>query len=238
LKLIIDIGNTKVKLALFLNKELIRQEAIAKFSKEEINNFCSNESYVSSIVSSVRDLSKYEKELLSDIGAIILNKDTPIPISSNYLSMQTLGSDRIAGVVGATMRFPKKNIWVFDAGTCLTMDFIDEHKIYHGGRISPGINMRFTALNKFTDKLPLVQIEDRAKFIGNDTNSSIFSGVQNGIVDEVNTLLSEYTKQNNDFVVIFTGGDCFFFEKALKISIFADPFLVLRGLNEILDFNE
>jgi len=227
-----------VKLALFLDKELIRQEAIEKISKEEINNFCSNESYVSSIVSSVRDLSKYEIELLSDIGAIILNKDTPIPISSNYRSMQTLGSDRIAGVVGATMRFPKKNIWVFDAGTCLTMDFVDEHKIYHGGRISPGINMRFTALNKFTDKLPLVQIEDKAKFIGNDTNSSIISGVQNGIVDEVNTLLSEYTKQNNDFVVIFTGGDCFFFEKALKISIFADPFLVLRGLNEILDFNE
>jgi len=238
LKLIIDIGNTKVKLALFLDKELIRQEAIEKFSKEEINNFCSNESYVSTIVSSVRDLSKHEIELLSDIGAIILNKDTPIPISSNYRSMQTLGSDRIAGVVGATMRFPKKNIWVFDAGTCLTMDFVDEHKIYHGGRISPGINMRFTALNKFTDKLPLVQIEDKAKFIGNDTNSSIISGVQNGIVDEVNTLLSEYTKQNNDFVVIFTGGDCFFFEKALKISIFADPFLVLRGLNEILDFNE
>ena len=227
-----------MKLALFLDKELIRQEAIEKISKEEINNFCSNEFYESSIVSSVRDLSKYEKELLSDIGAIILNKDTPIPISSNYRSMQTLGSDRIAGVVGATMRFPKKNIWVFDAGTCLTMDFVDEHKIYHGGRISPGINMRFTALNKFTDKLPLVQIEDKAKFIGNDTNSSIISGVQNGIVDEVNTLLSEYTKQNNDFVVIFTGGDCFFFEKALKISIFADPFLVLRGLNEILDFNE
>lgn len=227
-----------MKLALFLDKELIRQEAIEKFSKEEINNFCSNEFYVSSIVSSVRDLSKYEIELLSDIGAIILNKDTPIPISSNYRSMQTLGSDRIAGVVGATMRFPKKNIWLFDAGTCLTMDFVDEHKIYHGGRISPGINMRFTALNKFTDKLPLVQIEDKAKFIGNDTNSSIISGVQNGIVDEVNTLLSEYTKQNNDFVVIFTGGDCFFFEKALKISIFADPFLVLRGLNEILDFNE
>ena len=227
-----------MKLALFLDKELIRQEAIEKISKEEINNFCSNESYLSTIVSSVRDLSKYEKELLSDIGAIILDKDTPIPISSNYRSMQTLGSDRIAGVVGATMRFPKKNIWVFDAGTCLTMDFVDEHKIYHGGRISPGINMRFTALNKFTDKLPLVQIEDKTKFIGNDTNSSIISGVQNGIVDEVNTLLSEYTKQNNDFVVIFTGGDCFFFEKALKISIFADPFLVLRGLNEILDFNE
>jgi type III pantothenate kinase len=109
---------------------------------------------------------------------------------------------------------------------------------YLGGRISPGLSMRFQALNNFTDKLPLLSSSKGAKFIGNDTNSSIISGVQNGIISEVSNFISDYKKQNKEIIVVFTGGDCFFFEKELKISIFADPFLVLKGLNEILDFNE
>ena len=75
-------------------------------------------------------------------------------------------------------------------------------------------------------------------FIGTDTKSSIISGVQQGILSEVLTLISDYKKQNNDFIVVFTGGDCLFFEKELKSSIFADPYLVLKGLNEILEFND
>jgi type III pantothenate kinase len=160
------------------------------------------------------------------------------PVNSKYISMESLGMDRLSAVIGAGCIFPKKNILVFDAGTCLTIDCLDSNMNYLGGRISPGLSMRFQALNNFTDKLPLLSSSKGAKFIGNDTNSSIIAGVQNGIIAEVSNFISDYTKQNKDIIVVFTGGDCFFFEKELKISIFADPFLVLKGLNEILDFNE
>ena len=85
--------------------------------------------------------------------------------------------------------------------------------------------------------MPLIQKEKTTPIIGNDTNSSIVSGVQGGILAEVEAIISDYRLQKPDAIAIATGGDCFFFEKELKNSIFANSNLVMIGLNEILDFN-
>ena len=238
MKLIIDVGNTNVKLALFSKKELVKTIVSEKITQNLISKFCLNTTISSSILSAVRDLNIEESRIVKNFGCKILKHDMRFPVNSEYISMESLGMDRLSAVIGAGCIFPKKNILVFDAGTCLTIDCLDSNMNYLGGRISPGLSMRFQALNNFTDKLPLLSSSKGAKFIGNDTNSSIISGVQNGIIAEVSNFISDYTKQNKDIIVVFTGGDCFFFEKELKISIFADPFLVLKGLNEILDFNE
>ena len=236
LKLIIDIGNTRIKLALFNKKEIVRHNVVLDLSKESIDNFCKGDVITSSIVSTVRSLSNQENDFINSLECILLNKETALPIKSSYKSY--IGSDRISAVIGASYLFPDKDIWVFDAGTCLTIDFIDKEKKYHGGRITLGLKMRYTALNDYTSELPLLSIKDSSSFKGDDTESSIISGVQQGIISEVRALISDYKQENNDFVVVFTGGDLSFFEKELKSSIFADPFLVLRGLNEILDYND
>lgn len=236
LKLIIDIGNTRIKLALFNKKEIIRNKVVSNLTKESIDDFCKDDAITSSIVSAVRSLSDKENNLINSLKCIFFNKETVLPIKSSYKSY--IGSDRISAVVGASCLFPDKNIWVFDAGTCLTIDFIDKEKKYHGGRITLGLKMRYKALNDYTSELPLLSIKDSSNFKGDDTDSSIISGVQQGIISEVRTLISDYKKENDDFIVVFTGGDLSFFEKELKSSIFADPFLVLRGLNEILDYND
>ena len=167
---------------------------------------------------------------------LLFNNKTPVPIESNYKS--EIGSDRLSAVIGANYLFPNKDIWVFDAGTCLTADFITKDKVHEGGRISPGIEMRYKSLHSFTSKLPSLSLKPNSIFKGNNTNESIISGVQQGILAEVRALISDFRKYNNDFVVVFTGGNASFFEKELKSSIFADQFLVLKGLNEILDYNE
>ena len=169
---------------------------------------------------------------------MILTDKKKVPLTNKYKTPNTLGKDRLAGVIGVTSLYPKKDILVFDAGTCLTMDFVNKKGEYIGGRISPGIEMRYKALHTFTDKLPLGQKEKTTPIIGDDTHSSIASGVQQGILAEVKSIISEYKLRNPDTIVVVTGGDCFFFEKELKNSIFANPNLVLIGLNEILDYNE
>ena len=63
------------------------------------------------------------------------------------------------------------------------------------------------------------------------------SGVLEGILAEVRSIISDFRLQKPDLVTVVTGGDCFFFEKELKSSIFANSNLVMIGLNEILDFN-
>ena len=176
--------------------------------------------------------------LLSLMTPPYLSDKHLLPIKNNYKTNETLGKDRLAAVVGASFLYPERDIIVFDIGTCLTIDIINKKREYIGGRISPGILMRYKALHTFTDKLPLVKQEKSTFMIGNDTTTSISSGVQQGILAEIKLAVSEYRLHKNDAVAVVTGGDCFFFEKELKNSIFVNPNLVLIGLNTILDFNE
>ena len=238
MKLIIDIGNTSTKLALFDGKEIVRSSNIDACELLKIERFISSDIISSSIISSVKEINSEILSISDYYKGFILSENIRVPIKNNYKTSDTLGKDRLAAVVGALFLYSEKDIIVFDAGTCLTMDFVNKKGEYIGGRISPGIEMRYKALHTFTDKLPLVHQENIASYIGNDTASSIVSGVQQGILSEVKLIISDYRSQNPDTIAVATGGDCFFFEKELKSSIFANPNLVMIGLNEILDFNE
>jgi len=238
LKLIVDIGNTRVKAALFKGKDLIDISNLNDFSFDSIRKFVANRKISTTIISSVKENNFEIEDVLDHYNGFQLCTNTPVPVKNNYKTINTLGKDRLAAVVGAFFLYPNKDILVFDAGTCLTIDYLNRTGEYLGGRISPGIDMRYKALNTFTDKLPLLKKENSTSIIGNDTNSSINSGVQRGILAEVSSIISDWKADNPDVFVVATGGDCFFFEKELKSSIFANPDLVMYGLNEILDFNE
>ncbi len=238
MKLVIDIGNTRTKLAIFKGKDLFETSNINGFSLDCIKEFVGNKEISATIISSVKENNASIVSVADHYKAVLLHESIPLPIKNNYRTLHSLGKDRLAAVVGAYFLHPNKDILVFDSGTCLTIDFLTKDGEYIGGRISPGIEMRYKALHTFTDKLPLVQIEKDVLMIGIDTRSSISSGVQRGILAEVKSIISEYRLKKRDAVVIITGGDCFFFEKELKSSIFANPDLVMIGLNEILDFNE
>ncbi len=93
-------------------------------------------------------------------------------------------------------------------------------------------------MNTFTGKLPLIEPEEFDGLIGTTTAESMLSGVYNGITEEIKGLISRYSEQYGDVLVMITGGDHEFLHKKLKISIFAAPDLVLLGLNEIFDYND
>ena len=238
MKLIIDIGNTAVKTALFKDKELISSSFFNDCTLKNILVFVGEKTISHAIISSVKKVDTDLEQIIKYFDAHFLNESTPLPISIDYKTPNTLGKDRIAAVVGASFLFPKQDVLVLDAGTCLTIDFINKRKEYKGGRISPGIRMRYKALNQFTSNLPLCEFSESSMFIGDDTSSSIICGVQQGILAEVREIINVYKMENKDTIIAVTGGDCFFFEKELKSSIFAKPFLVMEGLNEILDYNE
>lgn len=238
MKLIIDIGNTTVKIALFKGKQLQNIAIFDECTLQNILGFVNNKEISGTIISSVKDINTDIKKLIHHFDALFFDFNTLLPISIDYKTPKTLGKDRIAAVVGALVLFPRQDVLVIDAGTCLTVDFITKEKVYKGGRISPGIVMRYKALHQFTEQLPLCSFSPESVLIGYDTESSIISGVQQGILAEVREIINVYKKANKETIIAVTGGDCFFFEKELKNSIFANPFLVMEGLNEILDYNE
>ena len=149
-----------------------------------------------------------------------------------------MGSDRIAASIGAYYLYSNTNVLVIDMGTCIKYNFTNSQNHYLGGSISPGLQMRFKALHQFTSKLPLLQPDTlKVELIGDNTQNSLLSGVINGIIAEMDGIINQYKEQYPDLVCVITGGDCEHFAKQLKNSIFVHPNLVLRGLNNILNFN-
>ena len=234
MNLIIDIGNTLVKYAVFNNDQLVEILKTSEIETGKVNTLIKEFDIKNVIISSVRK----EMNWNLDVEVIHLSHTTNLPINLNYKTPETLGKDRIANIVAVSEEYPNKNAVVIDAGTCITYDFINKNKEYLGGRISPGLEMRYKSLNEFTELLPKLSVSGESKFIGDDTDSSILSGVEQGVLSEVDSLISVFRKENEDLIVVVTGGDTFFFENALKNSIFADQNLVLKGLNIILKYNE
>jgi len=235
MNLVIDSGNTRFKAATYSGTQLERKYSFS--NEEELKSFLNHQTFNQAIVSSV---SLDGTEMLSWIKAsnkFLLSHLLPLPIQINYKTPETLGVDRIAAVCGGLDLFPERDLLVVDAGTCITYDFIDRGKNYHGGAISPGVEMRFEALHTFTERLPLVSKTGDLKLIGDSTEACIRSGVLNGVVAEMDGIITNYKQLYPDLGVVLCGGDSFFFENKLKPTIFAAPDLVLSGLNRILLHN-
>ena len=132
---------------------------------------------------------------------------------------------------------PNINSLIIDCGTCITYDFINKQGQHKGGSISPGLQMRYNALNYYTKNLPLISERKHAPLIGDTTKNSIISGVINGITEELNGIICRYRKDYNQLKVLITGGDMDSFVKSIKNDIFADPSLLAKGLNYILEYN-
>lgn len=239
-KLIIDLGNTFQKLAVFDGKKLILKETFQKIKPEVLIEFIeTNGSFHGIIQSSVIIHTEEMENILARSGKfMLLTFQTPLPIKNLYQTPATLGKDRIASVTGAWLLFPGRNILAIDAGTCITYDFLDKNGEYLGGGISPGIRMRFKAMHTFTGKLPLIEPDDFDDLIGRSTRESMLSGVNNGVTAEIRDIIRQYSDKYDDLKVIITGGDHQFLQNKLKINIFAVPELVLLGLNEIFDYND
>lgn len=236
MNLVIDYGNSAAKVGIFDHQNLIDKRVFD--SGEALEQFVADLTTDNIIVSSVKTNAEVVASWVKAKGSkFILNKDLPMPVKNLYKTPETLGVDRLAGVCGAQQIFPFHNCLVIDAGTCITYDFLDKEGKYHGGGISPGLTMRFKAMQAFTARLPLVSLTDQAKLIGDSTETSIQSGVMNGTVAEIEGIIQRYQSQFTDLKVILCGGDTLFFENKLKASIFASPELVLVGLNSILIYN-
>ena len=232
----IDIGNTNAKLGIFKENELleVRQNVADRGIVKIIKDLNPEHVLLSSVRKGIGNIVERSSKIAN---TIVLSQLTPIPIANLYKSPETLGVDRIAAVVGARHLHKDKNCLVIDLGTCITYDLLDKSGVYHGGGISPGIDMKLKAMHKFTSKLPVVAAKGQAELIGKTTKECMLSGAIHGTIAELEGIISRYRQYFNDLTILFCGGDAIFFESKIKDHIFAVPNLVLVGLNQILRFN-
>lgn len=237
MNLAIDIGNTQIKFGLFDAGEL--KEVFS--GEPAIDVILEKYKIVHAIVSKtgVNEVIEYKLKQKKNVQTIFLSSALKLPVTVLYKTPETLGADRIAGSIAANFLYHDKNILKIDFGTCITFDFVNVKAQYLGGAISPGMMMRFKSLHNYTANLPLVDPMqyNTYELTGTDTTTSILSGVINGIKEEVTGIIKNYDERFGNLAVVATGGDSVLFAALLKYEIFARPYLVLEGLNRILNYN-
>ncbi len=238
--LCIDAGNTFIKLAIVEQNQVVQSAHFLYGDTQDLFRWIRGLKPVDAcVISSVVPINPILMNVLSRMVPFFLElkPDTPVPIQNLYLTPKTLGKDRLAAVVGASVLYPEQDVLVIDAGTALTFDFIDHTGCYHGGNISPGLKMRFRALHDYTKKLPMLEQNDDYQLIGNSTNSAIISGVQNGMIFEIEKYIEQVKKVYINLITIITGGDAIFFVNKIENPIFANSDLVFIGLDKIVQYN-
>jgi type III pantothenate kinase len=243
--LVIDIGNTNHKLAVFNDRELIDYQIVQRISIEVLQQMIRHWKIEKSTISSVAgDLDEVVSVLKNQTGYVPFSTEVNNGIKNHYRTRTTLGLDRWAKVIAANHYYHGRDCFMIDAGTCITYDLLNYQAEYYGGSISPGIGMRFAALNHYTGRLPKVEWNNSLKTKipqGTDTVTAIENGVLQGAINEIEGFITHQNKINTGLTVLITGGDAAFLLEQLKNSIFApqiihDPYLVLKGLNEVIAF--
>ena len=237
--MIIDIGNSLLKMALMQGDEVIEQHSCNALTEQQIRDVqVRYPSLRRAIVASTALSTAEVASLLRRCGVEVLemNSLTPVPIGNDYLTPETLGVDRLAAAVGAVEVLGFRDALIVDFGTAITIDFV-EGGAFKGGNISPGVTTRFRALADYTARLPRCYATDEVLDYGRTTKESIEQGVMRGVEHEIRGYTETFLQKNGEKCIIFTGGDAKYFVKRIKNTIFADCEPVIFGLNRILNYN-
>jgi type III pantothenate kinase len=233
-----DFGNTRKKCAVFEGRDLLELSVLPDDNEETIIEFLNKYHPEKTILSSVINHNPAIETLLNKHSKFHkLSYQSRLPITSPVGKPETIGADRLGLVVAAVDNFPGKNNLVIGLGTAITYNFVNKYNEFLGGGISPGMEMRFKALNNFTDLLPLVKKDSIFPLVGYDTRTNILSGVVLGIVKEIDGIIESYEEKYGNFNAVLTGGDTAFFVHLLKKKIFADPNFIYKGLYAICEYN-
>ena len=244
MNLTIDIGNTRIKTAVFEGKNLLEVKAFDKSAFEEGMRglFNRNPNIRQAIISSVAEASSdYESVLTDHVRVFHLDQNLSLNFSSKYDDASKLGADRKALIAAAVTIYPAQDVLVIDMGSCVTYDLVDRSGLHHGGGISPGWQMRLNAMHTFTGRLPqLSTLEytiEKKEVTGMNTHQAMFNSTFFGLIAEIDKRIEYYKSEFPDLTVILTGGDAQSFSVRLKNRIFAHSNFLLEGLNALLEHN-
>lgn len=233
-KYVLDIGNSRAKLALVESNEVVWVKSILQ-PQDLIKAIDSIWPIIVSNVSDQKWMSELEKQ---NLVFHELRRDLAFPFKSIYNPILSLGMDRICNVCALSQLEMGSNRLVIDMGSCIKFDFLDHQNIHRGGSISPGLSMRFKSMHQQTALLPLLEIDAKTPIenLGTNTQDCMTQGVLGSVQAELIWRLEQFNKSYEKLNVFLTGGDSAYFDLGQKNHIFADENLTLKGINQLYEF--
>lgn len=244
-----DIGNTNITLGLFDEEALVeefRHASDKDLSAEEyevllktlFREFKVDGCIIASVVDELNKKFKSAVDNVFKINSILLNNASNTGVEIKLKNPKELGADRLANAVGAYILYNHPAI-VVDMGTATSFDIINSKGEFVGGVIAPGLNLQIKVLNKFTSKLPRIDVDKSPNAIGNNTTDAILSGVIRGTACMIDGLVKQCEKELGEkAVLVATGGYCKLVSEYMERPFdFINPTLTLEGLRHLYQIN-
>lgn len=228
----VNVGNTRTALGLFQQGSLIRSERVQNSDRNGLVaairaalSELDDSDEPSIVMASVNEA--VAEEIASTLSAqtncelFTIGDDLAVPIGTHLDPETITGVDRLLNAAAAWDRMQSACV-IVDAGTAVTVDFVDGAGIFQGGAIAPGASMQLRSLHEGTAALPLIRFErPESETFGKNTRQAMLQGVTFGIRGLVWRLVERYAEKYGAFPpVIATGGDA--------ELVFADDELVNR----------
>lgn len=242
--LVVDIGNSSIKAAVFDAGRIIKILTLDSDKNADKNSYSSeflkkfrdsniDECVIISVVEELNKTIKFACDKAFGIDSVILDTESSDKIKIDAKEPKSVGMDRLANVY-AVMSCPLPAI-VVDIGTAITFDILSENREFLGGLIMPGVNMSLNSLACGTSKLPKIAPKSSVAAIGKNTEECILSGVVRGSASAIDGLLRQSIGELGDCkTIILTGGQAELVSKYMEHSFDAiDKNLTLKGVEKM-----
>lgn len=255
MKLLMDVGNTNIKIGLMDDDGVVETFRIATDHKKTADEYgmllydlLKTTGHVFSdvdgiIISSVAPTLNYTLEHMCNyymgIKPIMVNADIKMPVKIDYDKRADLGSDRILNAVAAYVGYGGPVITV-DFGTTTTYGVVDRDGTFIGGAIAPGIKSSAEALVNTAAKLPRFELTKPAKVVNKTTIGNMQAGVIYGFIGLVEYTVKKIKDETGffDAKVVATGGmSQIIVEGGSEVFDVVDRALSLNGLKILLEYN-
>lgn len=238
MNLLVDIGNSRLKWACEFENYFVAQMTLSYQHHHWKNqllkaweNLAAPEKMVISSVAFPEILSIVQnvaKQLWSACEMIIpRSMPSGLGVKNAYQYPEKLGIDRWLCLIAARHFYPQMAVWIVDCGTAMTLDFMDENGIHHGGLIAPGLTLMKKSLTQNTAALNF-SAQTYSLKLADMTEAAIFSGTLYAAIGLVEQALKT---QIDSAVLLLTGGDAPLISPHLSQSCVLETDLVLKGLS-------
>lgn len=233
MKLLLDIGNTRIKWALVGPSGQLEEHGAAGHDMRQFREFigdlagrCELEAATVCCVGPealYQEVTDILQELTGLEATRFQSRKRAGAVRNGYTDVEQLGDDRWAAMIAAWELYGGR-ILICNCGTALTMDIVKRKGRHKGGYILPGLGMARRALSVGTANLP--EVDGGGLRPADNTVDAIAAGT----LVQVTAAIERVHSENKKCAVILTGGDAEPIGAALSIPFHHDPLLVLKGL--------
>lgn len=236
--IVVDVGNTRVKWGLCSSAQVwslapLPPDDVSAWQKQwaDWKLQRSQEWIVSGVHPLRRDaLVAWLQQQCDAVHVLASYKQLPLQVEVEH--PERVGIDRLLNAVAANVR-RQENVAaiLIDAGSAVTVDYVDGLGVFRGGAIFPGLRLMAKALHDHTALLPIVEIDDAAGVPGTTTGKAIQAGVLHAVAGGIERLISEYQHQRpTAFEIFLTGGDARSIVARLHHPVHLWPEMTLEGI--------